>query len=116
MNHIQRDLDLDLATTLLQRIQFLSAKYLPPKLCAQICSIEKVMNDAALFTPKNNSDHLNIAVKRNFAISELTEDASLQLTEDNAGNNNGNDSDNDSDRSFINDDTICFQHIYVMAL
>ena len=44
--------DLDLAPrarTLLQRIQFLSAKYLPPSLCSRICNIQKVMNDATKF-------------------------------------------------------------------
>ncbi len=55
--------DLDLAPrarTLLQRIQFLSAKYLP-KLCSIICSIQRVMNDAAMFNDNsNNNNNLDI--------------------------------------------------------
>ena len=124
--------DLDLAPrarTLLQRIQFLSAKYLPPKLCSQICAIERVMNDATMFANdtiiiqqefknrfnqnkkvnKRNvyKSNLDITVQRNFAnmmISELTEDASLDMDDANNINNSTNHRVNDSMLPGIRDD------------
>jgi len=103
--------DLELAPrarTLLQRIQFLSAKYLPPKLCSEITAIERVMNDAAMFNadsieiqqqfigngggrrgrrrpPPAQQQALEITVQRNFAnmmISELTEQGLLDIEND----------------------------------
>ena len=75
------------ARTLLQRIQFLSAKYLPPSICSRICSIETVMRDAATFESahKLHRSNLEVTVQRNFAnmmISELTEDANADLDGD----------------------------------
>eukprot|EP01083_Nonionella_stella_P016720 46699_1 len=103
--------DLDLAPrarTLLQRIQFLSAKYLPSSLCSRITNLERVMASATMFNrhvldatgirrichcdchlhERNNSkkkskfkSNLQITVQRNFAnmmISELTEGASIE--------------------------------------
>eukprot|EP01084_Bolivina_argentea_P165992 288294_1 len=116
--------DLELAPRarrLLQRIQFLSAKYLPPKLCSQITSIERVMSDAATFGINAVSKRANIevTVQRNFAnmmISELTEDASLEELDETrnlnrgAGGMDGGDSDDDEDErdsKLILSQTIC---------
>ena len=160
--------DLDLAPrarTLLQRIQFLSAKYLPPKLCSRICSIERVMNDAAMFasTSPNTNDkmklklnnsnlgsninllnesikiqqqfknqkrkqkfktNLEITVQRNFAnmmISELTEDASLDMGDDEKyntitnqnmlgvtpGNDDDSDDEEDKKNKHISAENVC---------
>lgn len=58
------------ARTLLQRIQFLSAKYLPPRLCSRICSIERVMNEAAMFaSTANNSKAKSGAALLNESLS-----------------------------------------------
>ena len=101
------------ARTLLQRIQFLSAKYLPPAICSRICSIETVIRDAATFESahKLHKSNLEVTVQRNFAnmmISELTEDANADLDGDDKYNLSEDEDDSDNE-DLISAQTVCHQ-------